>query len=167
MLAHLLPEQIATERLEMRPVSVQWLDEIFEENNGNVGRYFLKFAMKGDAQTWINENRRQFERGEKMEMVVLDVVSKEFLGMVSLQRLNIFPECGIWIKEGAQRKGFGKEAVKALLDWAKSTYGAEQKIRYLVERDNLASIKLAQALQMEQKGEIANEDGVIFEEFLI
>lgn len=162
-----LPKQLSTERLEIKPVSVEWLDEIFAENKGNVKEYFVKFAIKSDAQTWINENRRMFERGEKMEMVVLDSSSKEFLGMVSLQRIKIAPEFGVWIKEGAQGKGYGKEAVKTVLDWYKLTFGMEEKVRYLVESGNMTSVKLARALQMEQKGQLTNEEGRVFDEFSV
>ena len=163
----MLPEKLISNRLEMREVSVQWLEEIFAENKGNVGQYFVKFGAIGEAQTWINENRRQFERGEKMEMVLLNAETKEFVGMVSLQKLNIFPEFGIWIKEAAQGRGFGKEAVQSMLNWYKTTFGASERIRYLAESSNIASISLAKSLLMEPKGQVCNEEGLLFEEFHI
>lgn len=165
MLKANLPENLAAERLDLKKVSVEWLEEIFAENKGNVERYFHKFEVLGDLQTWINENRRQFERGEKMEMVVLDKNTAEFLGMVSLQRINIAPEIGIWIKESAQGKGYAKEAVSAITSWYKLREGGEQKINYLVESGNIASIKLAQKLKMDYVEQLNNAEGVVFERF--
>lgn len=162
-----LPQQLNTERLELRLVTVEWLDEIFAENKGSVEKYFLKFDVKEELQTWINENRRQFERGEKMEMVVLNTDTKEFLGMVCLHRLNIAPEFGIWIKESAQGHGYGKEAVKGLMDWYKLTFGVAEKIRYLVETGNFASINLARSLKMEAQEPVQNEEGLIFQQFTV
>lgn len=162
-----LPENLQTERLELKQVSVQWLEEIFAENKGNVSRYFYKFELLGDLQTWINENRREQKDGRKLEMVILNSDSKEFLGMVSLQKLNIFPELGIWIKESAQGKGYAKEAVLNLINWYKLNFGPEEKIRYLAENTNFASISLARSLRIEEKGEVVNADGVAFQEFMI
>jgi ribosomal-protein-alanine N-acetyltransferase len=162
-----LPEILQTERVDLKKVSVEWLEEIFAENKGSVERYFHKFEVLGDLQTWINENRRQFERGEKMEMVVLDKGTSEFLGMVSLQRINIAPELGIWIKESAQGKGYAKEALSCLMNWYKMHEGAAEKLNYLVETGNFASINLARKLEMDYVGPVTNTDGVLFEQFTI
>ncbi len=156
---------IDSERLSLNLVSVEWLDEIFEENRGNVKEYFVEFKEKSEVQTWINENRRLFEKGQKMEMVILNKKDNQFTGMVSLQNMAIQPEIGLWIKEEAQGQGYGSEAVQVISNWYKEKFGKDEKIKYLVETGNLRSINLAKGFGMEKIQNIKNYEGKEFEEY--
>lgn len=156
---------IDSERLSLNLVSVEWLDEIFEENKGNVKKYFVEFKEKCEVQTWINENRRLFENGQKMEMVILNKKDNQFTGMVSLHNMSIQPEIGIWIKEEAQGQGFGSEAINIISNWYKNKFGKDEKIKYLVETKNTRSIKLAKSFKMKKIKNIRNYEGKEFEEY--
>ncbi|OON97046.1 MAG: hypothetical protein ATN36_04235 [Epulopiscium sp. Nele67-Bin005] len=74
--------------------------------------------------------------------VILRKCNKEFLGMIGIHELNEpMPTIGIWIKNSAQGYGFGKEALKYSLDYAK-TLGYHSFL-YPVDRRNIASKKIA------------------------
>ncbi len=163
----MLPEKLETERLMLKKVSVEWLEDILAANVGNVAQFFLNFSATNEIHTWINECRAQQDRGERLTLAVLSKEDREFLGLASVLSLNIEPQFSIWIKEGTQGNGFGKEAVKCLLDWFKGTFGASQKIIYLAEKDNLVSIKLANSLGMKNAGIRENTEGKMFQELQI
>lgn len=162
-----LPERLESERLALELVSVQWLDEIMAEIRGNVAQYFLNFADKNELQTWINENRRLFERGEKLEMVMLRKTDGEFLGMVSIRNLGIAPEIGVWIKVSAQGQGLAKEALEEMLSWYRIRHGVREKVKYVVEKGNSSSIGLAKKMGMTYQRDIADDGQIVYQEFLI
>lgn len=162
-----LPERLESERLALELVSVQWLDEIMAEIRGNVARYFLNFTDKNELQTWINENRRLFGRGEKLEMVMLRKTDGEFLGMVSIRNIGIAPEIGVWVKVSAQGQGLAKEALDGLLGWYRIKHGVQEKVKYVVEKGNSGSIGLAQKMGMKYQQDIADQNQIVYQEFLI
>lgn len=159
------PETLRTERLSLEPLTAEWLDELLEENRGNVARYSVRFADREEVHGWLTECRERQERRERLGMVVLKAEKREFLGVVSIQNINIDPQLGVWIREDAQGSGYGRESVQCLIDWYKSAYGQAEKIKYLAEKGNLASIKLARKLGMKRKGKKINPEGVVFDEF--
>ncbi|MCC6643663.1 GNAT family N-acetyltransferase [Candidatus Peregrinibacteria bacterium] len=162
-----LPENLDTDRMDLKLVSAEWIDEIFAEIRGNVARHFINFEDRNELQTWINENRRLFARGEKIEMVMLRKESGEFLGMVSIRNLNINPEIGVWVKINAQGQGLAREALETLISWYKIRTGIAEKIKYVVEKGNDASIGLAKKMGMQYIGDVADSDQLVYEEYLI
>lgn len=162
-----MPERLESERLALELVSVQWLDEIMAEIRGNVAKYFVNFADKNELQTWINENRRLFGRGEKLEMVMLRKTDGEFLGMVSIRNIGIAPEIGVWVKVSAQGQGLAKEALDGLLSWYRIKNGVQEKVKYVVEKGNSASVALAQKMGMTYIQDIADEGQIVYQEYLI
>lgn len=159
------PEKLKTERLSLEPLTAEWLDDLLEENRGNVARYCVRFANREEAHCWLTDCRERQERRERLGMVVLKADRREFVGVVSIQNINIDPQLGVWIREDAQGSGYGRESLQCLINWYKETYGQTERIRYLAEQGNLASIKLARKLGMKRKGSKANAEGVVFEEF--
>jgi len=70
----------------------------------------------------------------------------EFLGLGGIHKLDApEPEPGIWIKEAAHGHGYGREAVKALIDWAGAELGFASVIYPVAER-NAPSRRLVEAL---------------------
>ena len=57
-------------------------------------------------------------------------------------------ETGIWIKESAQGRGFGREAVAAVIKWASETFQPSGFL-YPVVDENVPSRRLAEALRGE------------------
>ena len=159
------PNNLVSERLQLEPLTAEWLDDLVEQNTGNVARYSEKFVDHHEAHNWINDCQERHERKERLGMVVLAREGRQFLGVASIQKINIDPQLGIWIKEEAQGHGYGQESVKCLVDWFKASYGQEEKIKYLAEKGNVASIKLARKMCMESNGDKPNDQGIVFEEF--
>jgi len=162
-----LPENLSSKRLNFELISVRFLDEIYLEIKGNVAKYFWHFENKNDLQTWINENRRKFYQKQKIEFVITSKLSDEFVGLISIDGLGVVPEIGVWIKEGLQGNGLGKEAVLTLVNWYKGQLGEKELIKYRVEKENSASQRLALACGFNLIGEICNFEGKIFLEYQI
>jgi RimJ/RimL family protein N-acetyltransferase len=55
------------------------------------------------------------------------------------------PELGLWLKESAQRQGFGSEVVASLVAWGHSSLGKERFL-YPVAIRNTASRRIAEKL---------------------
>ena len=72
----------------------------------------------------------------------------EFLGRAGLHAIgNAEPELGIWIKETAQSRGFGSEAIAALAAWAAPRFGIANFVRiWPVAEENVRSRRLAETL---------------------
>lgn len=78
--------------------------------------------------------------------VIRDVIDHDFLGLIALhQTQSKTPEFGIWIREDRHHLGFGREALKLLLNWASSHFHYEHFV-YPVAVENKPSRKLAESL---------------------
>jgi len=163
----MLPQKLESPRLVLEKISMEWLDEIYKGKTGNVLKYCLHFGDLNAVHSWINWCREAADRGQCLTMVVLDKEKREFLGVAAVNDLNIDPQFSLWIKPDAQGRGYGRESVTCLLAWFKETYGQDSKISYLVETDNLASIKLAISVGMKWVGERLNEQGLVFQELVV
>ena len=86
-----------------------------------------------------------------------ETASGSFVGLLSLRNLkSATPEFGLWITESHQHKGFAKEAMPALIDWAWKHTAAEALV-YETEKENIASIALAESLNMSPTAESATK----------
>jgi len=61
---------------------------------------------------------------------------------------SVSPELGLWLKESAHGKGFGREVVAALVAWGHATLGKGSFI-YPVAIQNTASRRIAERLHGE------------------
>jgi RimJ/RimL family protein N-acetyltransferase len=63
--------------------------------------------------------------GSELFLVLRLGESGEFLGVGGLHELGAAePIAGLWLKEAAQRQGYGPEAVAAMIEWAAGVTGA-------------------------------------------
>jgi RimJ/RimL family protein N-acetyltransferase len=70
----------------------------------------------------------------------------EFLGRAGLHAIgSAEPELGIWIKETAQSRGYGSEAIAALAAWAAPRFAIANFVWPVAEED-VRSRRLAEAL---------------------
>ena len=157
---------ITTDRLTLRPVTLQDARFILEANTGSVRDYFIPFDTSQAVQEWIQENLGKMERGEKLELVCVRTEDEQPIGMVAVDSLQdpkqIVPR--LWISEAFQRQGFASEALSGLLTAIKDKPKHKNKtIVYEVDTDNEASIKLAQKIGFTYQGK-ETEDG---EEYLV
>jgi len=89
----------------------------------------------------------QMKAGRAFDPAVIRLAATgEFLGLCGIHKLDApEPEPGIWIKQAAHCHGYGREAVKALIDWAGAELGFVSAI-YPVAEQNTPSRRLAEAL---------------------
>ena len=104
--------------------------------------------------------------GTDLMLVIRLLSTDEFLGMAGLHGIGSRgPEPGIWIKEAAHGRGYGREAIAALLRWAGPHLGATRFV-YPVVEENGPSRRLAESLggAIIAKRKLRKSSGVILHE---
>ncbi|HBW74229.1 MAG TPA: N-acetyltransferase [Candidatus Magasanikbacteria bacterium] len=146
---------IETKNLCLKGITSEYKNDIFIEFTPEITTHmFPKPAKKIEEtvefiETSIKENRE----GSNFQIVILDKVSKDFLGCGGLHHIDRkTPELGIWIKKSAHGYGYGKEAIIALKEWADKNLDYEY-ILYPVDSGNQASRRIPEFFG----GEIARE----------
>ncbi|MCR4329929.1 MAG: GNAT family N-acetyltransferase [Candidatus Roizmanbacteria bacterium] len=145
---NLLHISIESERLKLIPTTEKYAQEIFKEFSNDLTVFmYPKPAKKIDETlSYISLSRQTMEKGEQLQVVILNKLTNEFIGHGGISGLNTdTPELGIWIKKSAHGNKFGREAVKALKEWTDKnklyTY-----IMYPVDKRNIPSRKIAESL---------------------
>ena len=160
--------KVPTPRLLLIPISLDYKDVIFKELTEEVARFLLVHPT-GDIQdtiNFINNSLAQMAKGEKLQLVALDKETKEFLGCISLKKMNTpIPEIGLWLKKSVWGKGYGKESTAALKKWADDNLDYD-KILYPAYKINTPSRKIAEFLGGKMVREFIgkNKRGEEFEE---
>ncbi len=147
--------EIVTERLVLKPVSLQYKKEIFSELTEEVTTYLLVSPPSDISETelFINQSIRDRETGKNLALLVLNNVSGEFLGCTGFHDIDsTSPRVGLWLKKSAWGQKYGLEAIAGLKKWASENLPCRE-ILYPVDRANIASRKIAEALG----GEIIRE----------
>lgn len=139
---------IFAERVTLKPVSSVYEAELFRELTEEVARY-LVFQPTGDiddTRDFISQSREEMGNGTALKMVILDRITGSFLGYVNLRLIDTRePKIGIWIAKSEQGKGYGKQAVQALMEWADGNL-VYDFLRYPVASENIPSQRLAESL---------------------
>lgn len=152
----LLSLVIESERLRLVPISEEFEQDIFHEFTSNITRYMIPKPAQNIEETrkFIRDSRHSVESGYNLQFAILLKTTNEFLGCCGLHgdRKVETPELGIWLKKSAHGNGYGKEAVRALVDWAQKNIDIEYFI-YPVDRRNAPSCKIPESLG----GEIISE----------
>ncbi len=140
---------IITDRLTLRPVTSAFTELIFAEFTPEITKYMLPSSPRHISETeqFIADTLEKRSRGSDLVLAILAKDTDEFLGCCGLHgRENPRePELGIWLKKAAHGRGFGREAVAAVRDWAERHLIVDAFI-YPVDRNNTASRKIAEAL---------------------
>jgi RimJ/RimL family protein N-acetyltransferase len=136
-------------RVLLRPISERDTWQIFENFTSEVTRYMVPQPSERveDTIQFIRHSLEGMERGENLQLVIVDKASGEFLGCCGLHGKGTprTPELGIWLKVAAHGNGYGKEAIAALVKWAEKNLLFDYFI-YPVDRDNIPSRKIPEAL---------------------
>ncbi len=139
---------IITKRLRIVPTTEKYAKDIFQECTAEVVKY-LSFDPSGkieDTIKYIRLSQPKIKNGEEMPITVVDKTTEEFIGCGGLHKIKTDkPELGIWIKKSAQRRGYGKETIKALIKWAENNLSYKY-LTYPVEKTNIPSRKLIESL---------------------
>lgn len=153
---------LRTERLVIQPFRDEFLEDYYREFTDEITRYQYPDAFPDldAARSLVHEFVADMERGDMLELVIL-TPNGEFLGSMEAFGLREeTPEVGLWLKSSAHGKGYGYEALKALLDYlsAKGTY---RYYIYEVDVRNLPSIRLVERFSFEKGGceDVVTESG--------
>jgi ribosomal-protein-alanine N-acetyltransferase len=140
---------IESERLIQIPISEKYKLDIFNTFTSEVAKFMGPKAHDNISETegFLEFSRKGLEAGDNLQMVMLLKETNEFLGCSGLGDLETgTPELGLWLKKTAHGFGYGKEAMVALYEWAKKNINYKY-IKYVVERENMSSIKIPEYLK--------------------
>jgi RimJ/RimL family protein N-acetyltransferase len=138
---------ISTARLELRPLKPEDAAEIFAAITRELTR-FMAWEHPASPAAMAGSQSRQISAvaGSDLHLVIRLKDGGEFLGRAGLHAIgSAEPELGIWIKETAQDRGYGSEAIKALAAWAAPRFAIANFI-WPVAEENIRSRRLAEAL---------------------
>lgn len=160
---NLIDVTLGSPRLLQRTIGHRYAQDIFREFTPQVTRYMYPSPPRdiSDTVAFIEASLRGLVTGTNLQLVILDGTSGDFLGCSGLHGIGgRTPELGIWLKEGAQGKGYGLEAVSAIVAWARARLDFDHLI-YPVERDNARSRAIPEALggRVEEERVEATEAG--------
>jgi [ribosomal protein S5]-alanine N-acetyltransferase len=139
---------IAGNRIQLVTISNQFDRDIFREFTEEVTLYMFPSPAREIAETrcFITESRQAIQVGHNFQFAILSK-SGEFLGCCGLHgEENVrTPELGIWLKKSAHGRGFGREAIHTLVDWARRNIDIDAFI-YPIDRRNIPSRKIPESL---------------------
>lgn len=139
---------IAGNRIQLVTISNQFDQDIFREFTEEVTLYMFPSPAKEIKETrcFITESRKAVQAGHNFQFAILSKTD-EFLGCCGLHgEENVrTPELGIWLKKSSHGKGYGREAIHTLVDWARRNLHIDAFI-YPVDRRNILSRKIPESL---------------------
>ncbi len=145
---------IYTKRLAIEPFRLAFLEDYCREFTEGITQYqypdsFTDLAAARQVMAGFIED---MERGEMLELAVLDREG-QFIGSVEVFGLKEeAPEIGLWMKGAAQGLGYGYEALQGVLDYLNSL-GRYTYYRYEADVRNLPSLRLAEKFRFEKGGQ--------------
>ncbi|PIG92995.1 GNAT family N-acetyltransferase [Gloeocapsopsis sp. IPPAS B-1203] len=148
---NLLDLEIVTNRLFLKPISMEYKEVIFSEFTEEITTYLRPQSPKeiSETETFIEEGITHLKTGSDLRFVILNKVTQEFLGCAGMHGIHDIeqqqPELGIWLKKAAHGNKYGLEAIAAIKNWVDANLKYEYLI-YPVDRRNVASRKIPEAL---------------------
>lgn len=139
---------IETERLLLRPLSLEYADEIFKEFDDEITEFMSPPTPVTilDTKKFIEESINGFLNEKEIVVAILKKDTLEYLGNGGIHQIDTkTPELGIWIKKSAHGNHYGMEAVAGLKKWADENLNYEY-IKYPVAEENISSRKIAESL---------------------
>jgi RimJ/RimL family protein N-acetyltransferase len=106
-----------------------------------------------EAALWVSGQEHGWQAGDWLTFAVLDVAKDKVVGHVGLKNRDGGQvgtgepgEIGFWIADDARGRGIAPAAVRAVTDWAFSSYGATRlpSIMLVHDLDNPASCRVAE-----------------------
>ena len=150
---NILSTIIETERLILRPVSLEYKELIFPEFTDNVTTFMFPSAPKKIEETeeFILDSLKKMKNNKDLVVSIFKKDSNEFLGGGGIHNIDTkTPELGIWIKESTHGHKYGREAVAGLKTWADNNLEYDY-LSYPVAKENIAS-------QKKEKSDIAQKE---------
>jgi RimJ/RimL family protein N-acetyltransferase len=139
---------ISSPRLVLRSSTAADDDEAFAEANAAIAR-FMSWNPPASREEFDGTRRAilaQMSAGEGLSLAVRLSSTREFLGSAGLHPADEdLLETGVWIKQSAQRQGYGREAVAAVVAWASCTFQPSGLLWPVVD-ENIPSRRLVESL---------------------
>ena len=159
---------IETERLRPVPINDGQAPEIFTSFTAEITRYMHPRPAENISETrqFIDKSRGELIARVSLVMAILTKAEGELLGCGGLHEANtVRPILGIWLKKSAHHMGYGREAIAAIVDWARKHLCGEG-FRYPVDKRNLPSRRIPEALggRITRKFKSINMSGVELDE---
>lgn len=143
---------LTSARLTLKAFTPADAAESFSEANARVARYMSWNPSTSEAEyeaIWQGL-LKDMKTGRDLSLLVIRLTStNEFIGMAGLHPADgALLETGVWIKESAQRHGYGREAVAAVIRWASDAFHPSGFLWPVVD-ENSPSRRLAESLGAE------------------
>ncbi|NJP10543.1 MAG: GNAT family N-acetyltransferase [Leptolyngbyaceae cyanobacterium RU_5_1] len=140
--------QLESSRLLLKPISLDFRDEIFREFTSEVTTYMHPKPAESPEETehFIRKAIQLRQDGTDLILVILRKNNLEFVGVCGIHHLNTHtPELGIWTKKSSQGNGYGREAIHRLKQWADESLSYTY-LSYPVDKRNIPSRKIPESL---------------------
>ena len=152
---------LETERLFLREMNMDDYEALYAVlGDSEIMQYYPYRFDEERVRQWIRRNMNRYQENGFGLWAVCLKDNKEMIGDCGLTLQNIdgemLPEIGYHIRRDCQRKGYAKEAAKAVRDWAfeNTDYPA---IYSYCKYTNVPSYKTAEAIGMKFEKEYPDE----------
>ena len=143
----LFQTKIESDRLNLIPISKSHAKVIFEEFTAEITEFMYPKPAGNieEVHDFITSSLESMKAGTNLQLVIFQKSTHEFLGCIGLHNLEqAAPELGIWLKKSVHGKGYGLEAMTALIHWAQNNIDFEF-LKYPVDKRNIPSRKIPEA----------------------
>lgn len=152
---------LETERLLLREMNMGDYDALYKIlADSDIMRHYPYTFDERRVRGWIERNMERYLRDGFGLWAVCLKDNGEMIGDCGLTLQNIegemLPEIGYHIRRDCQRKGYAKEAAKAVMDWAFKNTDYPALYSYC-KYTNVASIRTAEAIGMQFDREYPDE----------
>lgn len=132
--------KLTTEKLVIQPFDYKFLEEYYSEFTDEITKYQYPDSYQDieAARQVVSEFVQEMEQGNMLELAIASLEG-EFIGSIEVFGLREkTPEVGLWLKKAAHGKGYGYEALKAVLGYLDAT-GRYKEYIYEADVRNAAS----------------------------
>lgn len=138
---------IETERLRLRPVRLDDLDEVVRLHEDPEVARFMGTPDREWLEGWVAGSDQEWAELGYGRMALLDRASGEFLGRTGLKRWPQFEETEVgWaLRPEARGKGLATEAAQAVLEWTFERFELPY-VTAMIRPDNAPSLAVAERL---------------------
>ncbi|MCR5687751.1 MAG: GNAT family N-acetyltransferase [Lachnospiraceae bacterium] len=144
---------VETERLFLRKMNMGDFDALYQVlADTDIMRHYPYTFDERRVRSWIERNIERYRKDGFGLWAVCLKDTGEMIGDCGLTLQDIegemLPEIGYHIRSGCQRKGYAKEAARAVMDWAYENTDYPALYSYC-NYTNIASIRTAEAIGMQ------------------
>ena len=135
---------LTSERLSLRKLNDEDIQAIFElRSSKEINRFITRKTPKNldDAKEFISVCHQEFKNQHRIFWAIEDKSTKQLIGSIVYHRISIetnYAEIGYELDPAFHQKGFMSEAMKAVLEFGKSTMQLKT-IEAFTHQNNTAS----------------------------